>query len=405
MNITFRKAVEYIARLRLHYFYSELSELRKSDVVFLCHDDDRSIILDGKFYSPLLDPIRERMTERGIKCQSICLPWSRYGARMTSGKAALFNREYLIQKWSHKFFGSKIFSAYKKIFRRTGAKCIIGIGIQPDLCRFAHQNGIVAIEVLHGMGYTFLPWNWSNLHKSDLPSKVVALDQVSYETFSKLKSKGISVDLIKHPFYEKIFNKNFASPAEWSYAPKNHKKNVIVTLQWGYDGAEPEFNKILKNGVFYEELEAIIDKRPDIFWHFRLHPVQLKGDASNAALSYVRRISNEFSNTSWKRASEVPFFNVASVCDAHITMSSMSCYDAAMVGVPSLALCPTLRGDGRYNEYFLDLVNCGYVSKMPFDITSVERWINNAERLNPKFQEESKFTWDKIICKIKGNEV
>ena len=52
LNIVHRK----IARINLS---DDINRVNHCDVLFFCHDDDRSISLNGKAYSPLIDSVRE----------------------------------------------------------------------------------------------------------------------------------------------------------------------------------------------------------------------------------------------------------------------------------------------------------------------------------------------------------
>jgi hypothetical protein len=390
--------------LRPHYFSSELSKISKCDVLLCCHDVDRSLTINNQAYSPLIDPIHEKISIHKIKCQSLSLPWSTMGCVTTFNKSIIFNREYLFQLIKDKISKSKKYYAHNKIFKKTEVKFVIGIGLTPDLCRAAKMQNVVTIELLHGIGYTFIPWGWKNLGVKDLPDKILVLDDVSEKTFRPLMSKGVQVIKIAHPFYEKILNPNYSLPKEWMYIATKDKKNVLITLQWGYGGEITDLNGILNNGLFYDELEYLIAKRPDITWHFRLHPEQMKGDMSKRYIPYIRDFSKKYSNIIWEKSSTVPLASVAKVCDVNITMSSMSCYDVAIFGVPSLVLCPTTRGDGIHGEYFADLIHEGYVFKKKFDIKFIEKWIDITRK---KDSRSSKFVeqhgWNEFIIEIKNN--
>lgn len=399
-----RKYLRFASQLKPHYFYSEISKIKRCDVLLFCHDVDRGLTLNGLAYSPLIDSIYEEFTRNKIKCQAISLPWSRLGLKNTVNGSLLFNCNYFIQLIKRKIFKSKSFDAYDLIFKKTKARFVIGIGLPSDLCLTAKKYNIITAELLHGMGYRFVPWGWDQLTINELPSKVLVLDDVSKKTFQSLESKGLSVIKVPHPFYKKIIDPKYVFPVEWSYEEKRDKKNIIVTLQWGYDGEVAELKGILNNGIFYENLEDLIKKRSDFFWHFRLHPVQMKGADFEKATSFVRDISDKYTNVVWKESSTAPLLSVASVCDAHITMSSMSCYDVAMLGVTSLVLCPTTRGGGYYNNYFSELVDDGYVIKNSFDLDFVESWIDSAKRKSSRSLDGAQYDWDQIVMKI-ANDV
>lgn len=375
-----RKILRVSSQVKPHFFYSEISKINRCDVLLFCHDADRSLTLNGLAYSPLIDPIYEELASKNIRCQSISAPWSKLGLKKTINKSILFNRSYLFQLIFIKIFNLNNFDAYKLIFEKSQAKFIIGIGLTSDLCTSAKKCNVRTIELIHGIGYTFIPWGWDRLDVDKLPNTVLVLDDVSIESFKRLNSKGLSIIKVPHPFHKKILDPEFFFPNEWTYPASPNKKNILVTLQWGYDGELSDFCGILSNGIFYSELELLIKKREDFFWHFRLHPVQMKVDISNKAISFMKDFSNKYSNIVWEKSSTVPLTSVASVCDAHITMSSMSCYDVALFGLSSLVLCPTTRDNGIYKDYFMDLVGEGYVIKEKVNVNLIENWLDNVKK-------------------------
>lgn len=403
IKLLVRKYLRFASQLKPHYFYSEISKINRCDVLLFCHDVDRGLILNGLAYSPLIDSIYEELANKNIKCQSISLPWSKLGSKKSANKSVLFNRAYLIQLILNKMLNLNNFDVYKLIFEKSQAKLIIGIGLTSDLCSSAKKCNIRTIELLHGIGYTFIPWGWDKLDADKLPNTVLVLDDVSIESFKPLKSKGLSIIKVPHPFHKKILDPDFSPPNEWTYTARPNRKNILITLQWGYDGEINEFDGILINGIFYSELELLIKKREDFFWHFRLHPVQMKDDISNKAISLMQDLSNKYSNIVWEKSSTVPLTSVASVCDAHITMSSMSCYDAAFFGLPSLVICPTTRNDGIYKNYFMDLVSEGYVIKEKFNLNFIENWLDNVKKKKPRSLGICDIdAWESLISEVKS---
>jgi hypothetical protein len=82
------------------------------------------------------------------------------------------------------------------------------------------------------------------------------------------------------------------------------------------------------------------------------------------------------------------FFNsktVVRTIDGHISMSSMTVYDAALLGVKSLLLCPTLLKDGIFADYFEDLVKAGYVEKIVSNDTFIFNWVYTIKKSHSTF--------------------
>jgi hypothetical protein len=397
-----KKIINKLLKIKIHYFYSDLSKATVCDVLLFCHDNDRGLILNNSSYSPLIDSIFDELTNLNIACQSISLPWSKLGYGKTVNNSLLINRNYLIWKFLKKILRLDESKFYENILNITKARFIIGIGLSPGICLAAKKNKTITIELLHGIGYQFIPWGWDLFDANDLPDKILVLDDVSEKTFKPLERKGLKILKIEHPFYKKISNSKYSVPKEWSYTSNRDKKNILMTLQWGYAGELDEFNGILKNGLFYDEIEKLIDKRPDIYWHFRLHPAQTKGDLAEKIIPLIIKYSKKYSNISWEKSSVLPLAYVALACDLHITMSSMSCYEVSMIGLPSLILCPTTRDEGIHKDYFSDLVREGYAIKKTVDLDFIEKWVDNTKLKPPR---SSGFVdnaiWNNLIFEIK----
>lgn len=387
-----KKLTNFFGKINKNLFLSEYWKLTKCDVLLYCHDNDRGLNLNKKAYSPLIDSVRDELIKKGLKCSSISAPWSNLGFEKTHGNSCVLNRLFLICRVINlilEILKIKKINPYDFIFNKTEPKVVIGIGLPSDLCISSKSNNILDVELLHGIGYTFVPWGWSSKAKEMLPSVILALDDISEDTFKQLETKGVVVKKVQHPFLKRFFAKKADIPTEWTYDKfvNTSKKNILVSLTWGYAGDHGSmdcFSGILPNGLFYDDLELIIAKRKDIIWHFRFHPVQMRSDVGKSQMEFMRNFEKKYPNIIWKESSLVPLPSIARFCDGNITMSSMSCYDVASLGLKSLVLCPTTRGNGIYGKYFQDLVDEGYVVKHKFDIDFVENWVDEAFRIAPR---------------------
>ncbi len=378
-------------------FSDGVAQLSNCDVIFFCHDVDRSVQLDGKAYSPLVDSVRRDFEFRGFSCISIAHPWSSLIGQKGYGNPVGMNRKFLKYILIRKIFRmigvTKDLknNPYGEILRLTKAKLIITIGSPQELALTAREMGVFHVELLHGIGYTFLEWGWGDLPVSQLPQGVLCLDNVSYRSFSLLKEKGVEIFTIPHPFLRLFSNKHNSSlPAEWVYKPDNefeYSKHILISLTWGYagdHGLHTQFANILQNGLFYDELAELIAEETDIFWHFRLHPVQLRSPQYKFLIDFIEDFVSVHPNTEWRQSSELPFPSVVKLCDGCILMSSMSCYDAALMGVQSLMLCPTVQPGGFQHDFGSDLLDEGYLLKQKICKESIRNWIHSVKNIKPR---------------------
>jgi len=380
-------------------FKSLSSQLKDAQIIFYCHDVDRGIDLNGTAYSPLIDSVREEFENKGFKCITIAHPFSTLTLGKGYGNPVSINKDYLIAKIQNRFrrlfkYASQdsLVNLYKRILSQTNAKLIITIGSPPELSESARLLNVFHLELLHGIGYTFVPWDWDKLEKKNLPQGILSLDHISSKTFSTLSDKGIKIKTIPHPFLKRFIPSNYLNiPEQWKMPgniDKKFKKRILVSFSWGYAGDHGDYNElenVLQNGLFYEEIADLISQtHNEIFWYFRFHPVQLRQKKYKHLLSYMDSFVNRNPNCEWRISSRLPLPSILMNCDGNITMSSMSCYDAASMGVNSLILCPSMQGKGRWANYFSDLVEEGYVVKDLIDTERIYEWVTNIKKNTPR---------------------
>lgn len=378
--------------------------IEKSDILLFGHDVDRGISLNGRAYSPLIDSISAELELLGCKCQSIAHFGSKLVDQKAWGNPVSLNRSYLYAFVMKKIFirGESAKNFYRKIITNSGAKLIITIGSPDALAEAARESRIFHVELLHGIAYTVLPWGWGGKDKRFLPQGILSLDNVSTRSFSPLSERGVIVKTIPHPFLRRFTSKRFNElPQEWKESLKingRFRKIIMISLQWGYAGERSNKMGILKNGLFFPEIEEIIKSRSDVFWCFRLHPVQLRNPSYHRLIRTIEEFVVKHGNCEWKRTSYLPFPSIAMRCSGNIGMSSMSCYDAAAMGVPSLMLCPTIQEGGVLENRFLDLVEEGYVTKALPNLDVINHWVDEVEPMKPRLSNlEDDAAWEDAL--------
>lgn len=389
------KLKNYWKFLKTVNFKDTSKNLKKCDVLLFCHDADRGVTLNNKAYSPLIDSVQNKLKIEGYSCQTIAHPFSKLIGNLAYGDPVAINRSYLKALVLNKILKSNnIVKYYDDLFKAANPRIIISIGCNDEFCLAARNLNIYHFELLHGIGYTPMPWDWDKKEKENLPQGILSLDAVSTNTFNELKLKGLDVYQINHPFLSRFnLKNNIELPEEWILKDIDQKytKTILVALQWGYAPSIDEldiYKGILNNGLFFEEIESIIKETKDsIFWRFKFHPVQYRQQKKYKKLfNIVDNFIKEFKNCEWKESTFLPLPSILGTCDGHITMSSMSSYEAAYLGVRTLALCPTLQKGGIYENMFEDLVKKGYLVKEKPNKVKICNWINELTRLEPLLQ-------------------
>jgi hypothetical protein len=370
------------------------------DVLLFSHDVDRALSLEGKAFSPLIDSSIKILREDNISCKSILLPWSKLKRKETFNEAANLSWFYLIPAILDKLLNTIVARSgkidfnrvlfYRLIIKFYKPKLIISIGAPTYLFKAANLTNTKTAELLHGMGYATIPWNWEALSQQEVPNIVLALDNISKETFAKSLGKNFITYHISHPFFASFLCGAEISQVEWSLnLPTSCKfeKTVLLTLNWGYGGDHGpylEFQGVYTNGLFDEILlEVIRETKEQILWRIRLHPVHLRKKGYDWVRKYITEICETHSNCEWEETSRAPLPVVALKSDCHVTMISMSSYDCAYFGLNTLALCPTLQQGGKNEMMFNDLVENEFLVKGGPNKTQIMEWLKSTTRRKP----------------------
>ncbi len=396
MKLLISKFRFYLDVVKMGLSVDQHKNLIKCDLLFICHDADRPLKLNGAAYAPLIDSVREDFEQRGFKCISV----AHYGSKLTGSKAFGYsislNRKYLYYLIIGKLFTFlrlatffQMPNFYNYLLKKTTPKVIIAIGTTAPLCKLARANGILVVELLHGTGYKFIPWGWDKREAKNLPNLILSLDETSSLSLSPLLRLDIKIFTIPNPFLKRFLPTKFdLLPNEWKVVFGNgYKKKILISLSWGYWGDHDEFTEfsdVLTNGLFYDELADLIKSEQNIFWCFRLHPVQMALDKYRDLRKFLDDFVKANINCEWIQTSNLPLPVVATNCSGNITMASMSSYDVAAMGVPSLMLCPTIQQGGIHEDWFEDLVNEGYVTKHRVDRLFLKNWVQSTEKIEPR---------------------
>jgi len=120
-------------------------------------------------------------------------------------------------------------------------------------------------------------------------------------------------------------------------------------------------------------LQTIAETRDSFAWQLRLHPVQKIGPLFKKHRAFLEKVS---------AANPI----VLSRVTPHVSMASMTAYEAAAVGVPTLLLCPTLVGGELHEDTFLDLVDPGVAQKRSYEQPEIIEWIENESNIKVRPQ-------------------
>lgn len=376
-------------------------EIGECDVLLFCHDVDRGDTREGLAYSKLIDSVNEDLKSRGWSTSQLSTPGSLI--KKTWGNSKTANRRFHVISLLNSGKKSKLIHSLMRLFywktkkldcyreeefffellNRIKVKCIIGIELRRSLCFAANKANIPAVELLHAMGYPSIPWGLDTAGAKYIPNGFLSLDSVSTTSLKPLISEGARIWQINHPFYKRFNDRNAKKklPKEWLNKPSwipDKKRVIMVSFTWAYDGEVKEYADIFPNGLMPESLiDAIRSSRENIFWLLRLHPVQLRKKLRyKKHINLLEKLTKENNNCEWEKSSVLNLLPLMNACDGHVSMNSSTCYDFALVNIPSLMLCPLLKN----MPYFSDLKELGLVTLGEFKANDIIAWCLAVEK-------------------------
>jgi len=371
-------------------------EASQADFIFCSSDVDKSDFVNGKHFSRQLDSISHDLSQHGFTSVGLAQPFSLLFGSNTWQFSYTYNRKYFmlgILDVLRKYLGFRkkyTVTFFEDLFRNIKPQAIFVTNNFPSICEAANKLGIPVIEVLHGRGYKQVFSYWGSRSKTELPTNILAFDSISYETFRNYRNGLFKVDEVRDLWNSELIN-SLENTGQNIHPQLNTKKrsypNVLFSMQWGYDGDCSEYDGILSNGLIPEYVIDAVELTQNIVnWQFRLHPIQLMNLSNNRIEDRLEKLIGKYSNAEWRIASTIPLPRLLSGVTHHITMCSMTTYEASELNIPTLALCPSLFGNGQNSNLFDDLRSSNLLEIRSTSADEIVNWIestrNNTNKKN-----------------------
>lgn len=343
-----------------------------------------------KRYSPLLEGIRQIVGELGLRSVNVTHPFAALRSSQVAGGTVTLNYRSLLVRATAQLvrpFGRRRVAAlrqrlevalYRRLLRRLRPEIVFSIQPPLAMCLAARQVGVRVVEALHGtnisLGDKIFREHMANPDPT-LPHVMLAFDAVTHATYKTLcAGREIAVLPATDPWLHACRRQR----PRWTQASSSPVgKRVLITLQWGYDGERETLANIIPNGVIHPALEAAIaaaGQHGVVFW-LRLHPIQMTLPGYRHHLRYVQALARRHPHLEFELATAMPLPLLLEEVRGHITMSSSSVGEAAVAGVPSLLLCPTLQPGGAHDGMFRELERAGQVTFGQLETKEIFAWI------------------------------
>ena len=370
-------------------------------ILFSASDGNLSCQKNGKFYSPIFEPIKSYFIKKKYNVLNLNFPLSCIDGKSVRQGAILINTQaikillfYFLERCIYseqKCLKRKKFRRFKlllRLIKKYKPKIIFAIQATQELCLAAHRQGIKVIEPMHG---TFLSKNDKyfipsvlDIKKNQLPDTYLAYDQETKTTLIHyLQSKeSKKIYVIPHPgLLEK--NNKYKTKKASSFSINN---TVLYTTQWGYDNERDSLKNIISNGILHQSIKNIISSNKNLFWKIKIHPVQLRYKRYKKHLKFFKRLVEDSENCEITNSSKETLKSCLENSAVHITMSSGSVYEALALQKPTLLLCPSLKKGNSNHGLFSCLQNNSLVTFGTLDEKYIFDWIckNQISQKNKK---------------------
>lgn len=365
----------------------------RTNVLSVAHDPDRSLLHEGRFYSPQIDTIEDDLRARGVECVSIARVSSRIKGESAYGRVyspeGAFARALLSKRigaalnrgsaYPYSYHEEKVWA---DILDRTGTRKVFGIQPSRELCVAARRRGIWVADVQHGVISHSHPWYGERFRGHDpveyAPHAFLCWSEASRKTIGPwAHAKGVETVVTGNRWVARFMPSREPDPLARqlleAYQRRGlnpqRKPSILVALSWG------EVN--IPNGFMADALSEVIRATKDRFyWSVRLHPNQLNGFATHE----VGRFRDFFRQTlegyvEWEVASRSALPVVLRNTDLHICWNSSVSIEASQMGVRSAMLDPRLRSPEQLADYHADLRDGGMVTLLEPEPAEIMRWI------------------------------
>lgn len=377
-------------------------DLPAADVLLVCRDTDRSYVLKGQRYSPILDSIGERLRREGFTTASVASRMSRHTgmaafgnpvsiARVLLGVAARAmcismlagrqaSRDWKVRRES---------ALWRRMLMMSGPTAVLAIQPDESLCRAAFSLGIAVYDVQHGVVSVTAPGSYyyvkrlNALPLSDIPHGYLCWDEASaMELRSATVRNHAEVLVVGNPWLRRFaeMRDDDALVREelllLTASAKVGRPSILVTLQYDQSRLAEDF---APNGYLVESLVDVIRESPNTYqWHLRLHPSQLIGPEATRVDKFLRACFGGRTNVEWQAASRSALPALLTIVDLHLTHYSAATYEAAAFGVPTGLLSPHFEPGGRHANLFGAERESGLAVVLSHSTRVIREFIENA---------------------------
>jgi hypothetical protein len=388
--------------------------MESCDVLMLCHDVDRGVVVDGQLYSQIIDPVRLQLIQLGFVVNVMSHPYSTVSKDKIYGHTYSFNRKYVLMKLQERCHWTRLPGMrtrtvshqhlfWLKLLKKLRCKTVVLIGAPPALCQAASELGLSVIELFHGYGYHQIPWGYDRREIKELPTHFISFDLTSLKTFQNFFDSGPKTYFSCRPNVDQEVGLTQHSTFDTERAQVGYGRRVSVLLSMGWmEFISGAFLEISKDRIWPNIIDEIQEIAADeVQWYIRPHPMMLRDKKFRKHIEEIRLKISSMDNCCSIEESTISLPNLLEKIDVHLTFFSEIAFEAASAGVPTLFLSDQVGEQGELHGRFIELFKSGLAQVLVGDSNTALSWIRTAERVNSAHFSKSAPT----VIEILQNEI
>lgn len=310
---------------------------------------------DGALHSRLFEPLIDHFKLNGFSSVVFGRPPSIPPGAETVPRVYRYNRSFqkavlmdllLSSLGKNRYrYRSQLF---EDVLRATKPLAVFSAGARGHHWKSANKLDIRFVEILHGFGYADLRTTptFSRAETEGLPPAIISFDKISSESWVRLTGSEKGLLCVKK--YWNTSSHQFGDKGNFSAAKStiesrmsDYEFKVLVSLTSVGPFGHAQFKPLeVATGLLPGLMEAIRDSLDSTFWMLRVHPAVLRTQLPRftRVLANLDNWTLRWPNVDWKISSEERVERLLSAATHHVTWNSMTSFEAAEKGIPTLAL-------------------------------------------------------------------
>ena len=369
----FERNISFVGLLNAFKHFKSIKKLKPVDILYLCHDNSRPLLLDGRYHSPLIDSINIRLKK--YSNYTLALPFSKYSGNRTYGNTINLNF-YIIVSLLRRIFrngsislknvqNDPLIKFYSYLFEKLNLKIIFGVQPSIEICIAAKIAKIKIIDIQHGIisideanGY-YSPKKRSQINNKGWPNYIFCRNRQSLNEVLKLNdyTKPLLIGNLNKYFYKNIYLNN-----QENTLFKTKRKTFLFTFQPFYE-SESFSSKNLHHKIIFPTALLNLVLNSNYNFILKLHPSQIQNkNLFKLHMTALNNLFSECNNVDFIINNKEPLEYSLLNSDIHITYNSASLFDAFDYGLKTILLDDN---QSRLNSYYGELMNSGFVIVEP----------------------------------------